>query len=70
MTREQIMEQLYLSENEVVTHAPIVMEKLFCVAIINQGTDVAVRILNAYQEMDKILYPIPSRPFGVDRKVE
>lgn len=62
MTRKEIMEQLYLNENDVVGCAPIVMEKLFCVAIINEGTDIAARILGAYREMHKILYNEEPKP--------
>uniref|UniRef100_A0A6M3LUP7 Uncharacterized protein n=1 Tax=viral metagenome TaxID=1070528 RepID=A0A6M3LUP7_9ZZZZ len=32
-----------------------VMEKLFCVAIINQGTEIASKIFKSYLDMRKII---------------
>jgi len=52
MNREQIMESLCISEGD---QNDIITEKLFCCALIRQGTIVTEKVLRDYGEMKKIL---------------
>jgi len=49
------MSRLGITENQILTHSQQVTEKLFCAAVINEGTDYAWRVLGRYNEMLKIL---------------
>jgi hypothetical protein len=45
------MESLNITKEEIVSHPERVTEKLFCVAILNEGTDIAARILYKFREL-------------------
>ena len=48
MNKKELMEQLYI-EDAILEQ---IMEKLFCVAIIQQGTVIASQILKRWEEND------------------
>ena len=56
ITKEAIMSQLHITDIDTVQHKAWVVEKLFCAAILNQGTDIAAKILKNYNELRDILY--------------
>ena len=53
--RETIMVQLLISEDEVFSRSYGLCEKLFCAAILRQGTKIAAEILNDYHNLLKTL---------------
>jgi len=55
MTRKELMDQLYITEEMVINSPQAVTEKLFWVAILNQGVDVAAAIFAEYRKMVKYL---------------
>ena len=52
MNKKELMEQLYINKE---TTPKDIMEKLFCVAIINQGIDVATAIFRTYMKLRNIM---------------
>jgi hypothetical protein len=55
MTRLEIMENLGITEDDILNRPELVTEKLFCTAIINQGTEIASKILTNYLLLAKEL---------------
>ena len=55
-TRESIMSQLNITEIDLGHHSKEVVEKLFCCIILNQGVDMAAKILTEYTKLRDILY--------------
>ena len=53
--RKQLMFHLNLCDDQVIQKDQIVTERLFCVAILNQGTDIAAKILKEYNELKEIV---------------
>ena len=43
LTRESVMNQLYITEGDIILFPVQVMEKVYCAGILNQGTDVAAK---------------------------
>lgn len=60
ITREAIMSQLGITQSQITAPAyhAIVIEKLFCAAILNQGTDFAAKTLANYNKLKDILYEV------------
>jgi hypothetical protein len=58
ITREGIMAQLHITDLQISANNPIVIEKLFCAAILNQGTDFAAKTLANYNKLRDILYEV------------
>jgi len=58
ITKEAIMSQLGITDSHLAGPAyhAIVIEKLFCAAILNQGTDFAAKTLANYNKLKDILY--------------
>ena len=52
MNKKELMEQLYINKE---TTPKDIMGKLFCVAITNQGIDVATAIFKTYMELRNIM---------------
>jgi len=55
MKKEQIMEQLYITQEDIDKRYYLVIEKLYLTAIINQGTEVAAKILKNFVDLRNIL---------------
>ena len=55
MAREQMMEQLYITEDEILTRPEKIIEKLFLVAIMQEGTAVTARVTGKFLELRNIL---------------
>jgi len=55
MKREDVMRQLYITEQDILDKPLVVQEKLFAVSIINQGTEIAHKILTKYLELRDLL---------------
>lgn len=58
LTKESIMKQFVITQDQIDTKHPIIMEKLFCVAILNQGTDIAEKIFAEYNKLKDIIYEV------------
>jgi len=60
ITREGIMNQLGITIEDFtdLQKKAIVVEKLFCAAILNQGTDFAAKTLANYNKLRDILYEV------------
>ena len=60
ITREAIMSQLGITEGQIRQSgfAKEITEKLFCCAILNQGTDFAAKTLANYNKLRDILYEV------------
>jgi len=58
ITREAIMSQFGITIDDFtdLQKKSIVVEKLFCAAILNQGTDFAAKTLANYNKLKDILY--------------
>ena len=56
MTREEIMQQLNITEDDVIETKFSVFEKLFCASISTQGTDKVTEILGEYNKLRDVLY--------------
>lgn len=56
MTKEQIMARLLITENQILKEPQTIVEKIFCAAILRQGTDISLKILKDYNEMMDILH--------------
>jgi hypothetical protein len=55
--REDIMASLGISEDDLVENKALVIEKLFCVALLNSSTDVCSKVLNDFLKLRDLLYP-------------
>ena len=56
LTREVIINQLEITELQISANNPIVIEKLFCCAILNQGTDFAAKTLANYNKLRDLVF--------------
>ena len=56
LTREVIINQLEITELQISANNPIVIEKLFCWAILNQGTDFAAKTLANYNKLRDLVF--------------
>ncbi len=52
MTKKELMEQLYIKED---TTPEQIIEKLFCVAILQAGTETAAMIFGKFLELREIM---------------
>lgn len=52
MTKKELMQQLYISKDATLLQ---IMEKLFCVAILQEGVDMADKIFSKYLELREIM---------------
>jgi len=58
LTKEAIMKQLNITVQQLhtISEYPNIMEKLFCAAILKQGSDIAAKTLAGYNKLGDILY--------------
>jgi hypothetical protein len=55
MTRDELMQAISISEEDLVLDKANVIQKIFCLALLNQGTDIARNVLNDYIKIRDIL---------------
>ena len=55
ISKDELMEQLGITKNQLVMRNHVVTEKLFCAAILDAGSDVTERILKKYHILKDIL---------------
>jgi len=55
MTRQQLMRQLNITEDEIKEYPLSVNEKLLLAAILGQGMEISSKILDTYKQFRKIL---------------
>lgn len=55
ITKPELMQQLGIEQNQLVMKNHIVTEKLFCLAILDAGTEIAEQILRKYNVLRDIL---------------
>jgi hypothetical protein len=55
MDKKTLMTMMNITEDDITYTQEVVLEKLFCVAVINQGAEIASNILKDYLEMKKII---------------
>lgn len=54
--KEQLMEVLHISEDELKYKMPLILEKCFCLAIMQQeNTNIMAELLNDYLKFKQIL---------------
>ena len=51
MTKTEIQKQLYITDNDLKNNIAIVVEKLFCAALLSEDTRATARVLNRYNEL-------------------
>jgi hypothetical protein len=52
MDRNELMEHLHINEGDFKT---VIYEKLFCAALLREGTETVARVLARYNEMKSVL---------------
>mgnify|MGYP001266171481 CR=1 FL=1 len=55
ITKLELMQQLNITPNQLVTRNHAVTEKLFCCALLDAGTDVTAQVLAKYHILRDIL---------------
>lgn len=58
ITKESIMEQLHITQDDIndVSKYPIILEKLFSVSALRQGTVISMMILTEYNLLKDTLF--------------
>lgn len=56
ITREMLMQQLNITELQISTNSQRIPEALFCLALIQQGTEITARVLSDYIRYHETLY--------------
>jgi len=61
--RIQLMFNLDLCEDDIIIKSQKVTERLFQLAISNQGTEISANILKEYNSLKEILHSVPQKTF-------